>query len=551
VVQDEDNVLRRRSLVEAEFRLLDAAGSEDNKIAVAALESLARRLNRAGLVQDADAVRERIRREFPAETGDGTIEKREERKDRPKREPQRTSWPAVDPVEEPMEKGPIDKIAIYSLVPIHAQAGSLAERLDVYVDRSGNEVVFRGELIHDGLKLPPTTSPFRGPVGYMLREAWGVGRIVVVLVGGDLFAISPMHEKGESNPRLLWPNPIDIQGSPGDTRIVLGKSGVNEGRLLVLDQLNRPVGRVGPVRAGYLCFQRGSKLVAADTETGRTLWERLNLANDVTVVGDDHYVFLWHENQLLERLSTVDGHQIDQRKLDASPTTMFHQLDSLVWTLSHGEQLQLTSHDLRTGQTLWMRRDDQDSQVAVLDAETLAVATPNGQLHLLAARTGVAICQPLAIDTGTLIGLTAWQDSDRWYVALMRPPANANAWKVLKPSDNYRRQLVSGVLLAIDRQQPQIVWKKELRDEPFSLDQPRTAPVLVQTFRIPSAEHDGLKEGVVRVIDKRTGKTLCQRRGAQIIPSFLLTPQPEIGILDLVLPSETVRLRYSSGSGIP
>src|SRR5262249_13016417 len=154
----------------------------------------------------------------------------------------------------------------------------------------------------------------------------------------------------------------------------------------------------------------------------------LNLPTDVTVLGDDHFVYLWHENRLLERLSAIDGQKIDEQELDVSPAMMVHQIDALVWTASRDEQLELNSLDLLSGRTVWTRREARDAQIVVLDEETLAVATPEGKLNLLAARTGAAVCEPLEIDTRSLIGLLPWRDNERWYLALMRPPENGNAW---------------------------------------------------------------------------------------------------------------------------
>ena len=296
---------------------------------------------------------------------------------------------------------------------MHAEPGSLGEKLDVIVDRNGTDVLFRGESFIQGIQdenherkitASANASPFRGLAGYMLREGWGIGRIVILLVGTELFAISPLDDRGEPNPLFLWSSPIELQSSEGDTRMVAGQShpGTNDSKHIAVDQTNRPIGRIGPVRAGYLCYQKGSKLVAVETETGHELWERLDLPRDATVLGDDHRVYLWRENKILEVLSAIDGRNIEDRVWDRSPANMIHHEGSLVWTAIRGTDLQIELHDLQTGQLIWSRLDQKDTQMAVLDSATLAIATSDGHLHLLAALTGIPLCEPLKVNADAL-----------------------------------------------------------------------------------------------------------------------------------------------------
>lgn len=555
VVLEEEKALRKRTPTEVELLLLDAAADSDRTIALRSLEKLASRFDRSGAPWNAAAVRQRIQREeawdaFQTSGFTGLDQTPKPHASATVLVPQRSLWPEVDPIIESHDE---KTFGVFSLVPSHAEPGSLLERLDIWVDRNGNELLFRGDgFFQSGqddaherrFKLPPSVSPFRGPVGYMLREAWGIGRIVIVLVGSELFGIAPLDDKGEPNSRFLWSNSIDLQGSPGDTRVVVAKTGVNEGRHLVIDQLNRQIGKVGPVRAGYLCYQRGTKLLAIETETGRPLWERLDIPPDAIVFGDDDQVFIWRENRALEILSAIDGRQIEQRVCDQSPAQMIHQRDSLVWTVHNDENSKLELRDLKTGRLIWTRTDPPEARVAVLDPETLVIARPEGKLVILSARTGQSFGDPLAVNTGSLTGMIIWSDIDRWTIALMQPGSNAALWKSLKPNECYRRQLVKGTMIAIDRRNPRVLWTRELHDEPVLLDQSRAAPVLIQAWKSPSRDNVSASDGILNVIDKRTGKTLVQRHKEDMSLYFLLNPDPQQSILELKLPRELIRLTY-------
>ena len=580
-VSDEEKAFRKSSFVEVELRLLDASGANDSTVALEAFERLARRFDHLGLTRDAQTVRQRILLELPSATfPDGQTES-----ERIANDPSILNsisnapneiWPETSP--EINAKNERNFGVYCPLVPMHAEPGSLAERIDVAVDRTGNEVVFRGESFFQSgqdedherkLDLPKSASQFRGPSGFMLREAWGVGRIVVLLVGSDLFAITPLDEQGEPNSKFLWANPIDLQLPFGETKVQDGPSWVHDKLHTVTDLANRPLGKVGPVRPTYLCFQKGTMLVAVETETGRELWHRRDIPFNATILGDDHYVFVWIDRDKLEILSAIDGRKLEDGVGVSSPDSLIHHRGSLVWTATRGENIRLELHDLRNGQSVWARIEPADSLIAVLDPETLAVVTRKGELNLLAARTGIPICEPLAVNADSMTGIVAWHDPERWYLALtteigvtpanklaskqsdskLLPTNNANArlsaLKAPQPNGAYRLKFLNGPLYAVNRHHPKILWKRDLQNEPFGLDQSRAAPVLVQIWKLLPKGNNAASEGMLRVIDKRTGKTLMERRNVDVLPYFLLNPDPQQAILELKLTQETLRMNYA------
>ena len=220
----------------------------------------------------------------------------------------------------------------------------------------------------------------------------------------------------------------------------------------------------------------------------------------------------------------------------------------MAWTVSKAEQLELELRDLRTGQTVWSRSDPAESVISVLDTETLAVVTPQGELRLLAARTGKPLCPPISVNTDSVKGLVSWQDSERWYLALSKPVENLRVLKDPKLNASHRLKFINGTFYAIDRREPRILWQRELRNEAISLDQSRTAPVLVQLWKLAPKGMNDASDGMLRLIDKRTGKTLIEKRSVDILSYFLLNPDAQQAILELKLTQETIRLNFSSES---
>ena len=565
VVADEEKVLRKRNFVETELRLRDAAGCEDQNIATQAAQQLAERLDRQGLRQDAVALRRHFAREHRApkdqENQPNSDSLTSETKPVPT-EPRevavslsQTAWPPTQPT---IGSRNDRNFGIYApLIPLHAQPGSLAERLDIAIDRTGDEVYFRGESFFQAgqdedherrFTLPKTTSPFRGPGGYMLREGWGIGRIVVLLVGSELFAVAPLDEKGEPNSRFLWANSIDLELPFGETEEALGRKGVYGNQRTILDQTQQPLIAVGPVRAGYLCYHQGKRLVAVDTETGRDLWQRLDVPADAKVLGDDHRVYAWMKNGSVDVFSAIDGRYIEKRELNVLPENLVHQQGALAWTATVGTTIQLALHDLGTGQTIWSRTDYTDSLIAVLDSETLAVVHPDGHLSILDAKTAEPRCEPLIVKAESMREIVAWNDSENWYLALSRTVQNLEALKAPQPRDSYRQRFINGPLYAVKRSDPRILWQRELKNEPLALDLARTAPVIVQLWKLKPRGSNDASEGMLRVIDKRTGKSLIERRSVDVLPYFLLNPDPQQGMLELKLTQETITLNYAEDS---
>lgn len=537
LVQEDDRSLRKRSPSELELHLLDAAGSDDADIAYAALNRLKQRFDKSETSRrESFAMAWRMAHEFP-----------EKGLAKPLLERPKSMWPAVIPKVDPPR--PDRTFEIFTIVPMEAQSGSLAERLDVWLDRNGNELLFRSDSFFptstsDGreqtFKLQTTSSPYRGPTGYMLRRAWGVGRAIILLIGTELFAVSPFDDRGYPNTEFLWSNPIDLQSIPGDTRIVPSEKGNKDSRSIVVDQSNRAIGKIGPVRAGYLCFQKGTKLVAVETDSGKTVWERLDFPADSTVIGDDHQVFLWNDRQEIEVLSAVDGRQLEVRRAKLPPSAMFHQHGALVWTLTRDTSVQIELHNFRSGEVVWSRTEPPNTQVTALDPETFGIARPGGEFHIIAARTGQPIGAPLAVKVDSPSAIVSWNDAERWYVAVSSTDEDRNSLKGLQIHDSYRLKFITGTLFAIDSQEPQILWQRGLLDEPLSLDQPRTSPVLVQLWKLPPKG----SELMLRLIDKRTGTVVFERSKEDYSPYYLLNPDPQQGILELKLARETIQINY-------
>ncbi|WP_373651115.1 PQQ-binding-like beta-propeller repeat protein [Schlesneria sp. DSM 10557] len=569
IISDQEKILRKRPLVEQDLRLRDAAGSDDPSIASQAFQRLAEKLERQGLHLEAEAVRRQARTEQQSRELSSSAETSAtppviEREGTPQDQSigvavpwtsseLQTHWPSS----KPKIKSRNDRnFGIYApTIPLHSEPGSLTERLDVSIDRTGDEVYIRGgaffqtgqdEENERRLNLPKSSSPFRGPGGHMLREGWGIGRIVVLLIGSELFGVSLVDEQGEPNSQFLWANPIDLEIPVGETEEAPSPKGIYSPRQTVRALNGPPLIEIGPVRAGYLCYHQRKRLTAVDTETGRSLWQRYDVPVDAAILGDDQRVFVWHQTGRVDELSAIDGRSLAQRELTASPQDLLLQQGSLAWTARRGATTQVSLHDLRSGECIWTRTDSAEALVAVLDESTLAVVTPEKLLYILDARSAELRFAPLSVKSDAVEEIATSFDSDHWYVAMSRPVPNLEGLKGIQPRESYRTRFVNGPLYAVKRADGQIVWQRDLKNEPFALEVSRSAPVLVQAWKLPPAGINNASEGVFKITDKQTGKILMERRSLDVLPYFLLNPDPQQGMLEIKLTQETITLDYSS-----
>ncbi len=561
-----------RTLKKAEPALLAVSTSRDERLATEAAGQLGELFARSGWRTEADAIERRLLIEhpgtvlhrgqtWPAElAGQPSEAARRARLLAPPVDP----WPAVVPSME-VDSKPRGEEVHYVPVSVDAAPGSLLDRLDVSVDRQARFVRFAGEG-HAGkwvVTLAGPSSPLRAGFANLDQcEAWGVGRLLVLRLGTELFCISPLDERGEPHAKLEW-TPLDMtrgsspigNESQSSTESIPARVGLRHEGLRLVDGFGRAMGRVGPVRPDYLCYQSQARLVAIDTQTGKRLWERLDVPPHCVTFGDEERVYLWRTaGRTLQVLSAIDGRTIEERPWDVSSDDVLMQRGSLTWLASAtgpGRQKSFTQvelRDARDGSLRWSSLFALKSVPFVLDRDTLGVVDPaGGLLQILSAETGQPLGEALTIDVpAQLERIVCHRDAWRWYVAFSGPVARPAVLQTEQIWGGRRLPFLNGPWYAIDRATASIAWQRTLFNEPLSLDASRMAPVFVQMWRQPNLDNTANKggEGWLRLIDKRSGREVAFRKDAALQPYFVLHPAANRETLDLHTERETVRLKY-------
>ena len=562
-----------RTLKKAEPALLAVSMSRDERLATEASRQLAELFARSGWRTEADAISRRLLIEHPGvaldqgQTRPATVAADSTEAERRARllAPPVDPWPNVIPGME-LKKEPPGEDVHYAPVSVDAIPGSLLDRLDVSVDRQAQFVRFAGEG-HAGkwkVTLTGPSSPLRTSFAVLDQcEAWGVGRMLVLRLGSELFCISPLDERGEPHAKLEW-LPLDmasgasamVNESPPTTESVPARVGLRHEGLRLVDGFGRALGRVGPVRPDYLCYQSQARLVAIDTQTGKRLWERLDVPPHCVAFGDEDRVYLWRTaERSLQVLSAIDGRTIEDRPWDASSDDLLMQRGSQTWLaistgpVTNKSSTRIELHDAHDGVLRWSRDFAPQAVPFVLDRDTLGVVESSGLLHLLAADTGLPLREALTVEVpAKLERIVCHRDAWRWYVAFSGPVARQGLLQTEQVWGGRRLPFLNGPWYAIDRATMSIAWRRNLDNEPLSLDASRMAPVFVQMWRQPNLDNSTTKggEGCLRLIDKRSGSEVAFRKDPSLQPYFVLHPTANREMLDIRTERETVRLRYTA-----
>lgn len=466
--------------------------------------------------------------------------------------PPRTEWPTKSPLIESQHERNYD--VHQSAVPLDLDSSEFFDDLDVSVDRNFHKVYFtsREQRRTWILPLPKSLTNIREYVPQLVM-GWGRGRVLLLRVGSELFAIAPLDERDEPVARILWT--VDMLAESmvlADHR--RGENlpaipGVREEDVRVVSAFGRTIAQVGPMRAGFVCFHEKGKLVCLDTFTGRKRWEQHGLPFDARSFGDEEHVLVWSPaRQSVDVLRAFDGKLLATRSWDAHPDRLILLQDTRAYRqIPQPSGWQLRCEDVVTGRVIWSHAAPAGASPVVLDRDVIGLAEPAGHLRFLSVSDGHELAEAVTFPSmPQMERAIVSRDAETWYVVISNRISRQAA---LQPANNrysHRTPTVDGPLLAIDRSSFRQRWQATFARTPWLLDQPRTAPLLLHAYKLgtPDQITNGITNGVIRLLDKRTGAEVLHREGTNLLGFATFQSDPDRGIVDVRLEQETIRLRY-------
>lgn len=549
-----------------ELSLLDLTEYPDRELAGSALWKLAQEMTQRSFRQDAIRYYGALRDDYAdvrldaSRTGQQVIDELPEMS---LLAGQLKSGPADPwPLTKPLISKPKGKTREPFLmpIPIDAPPGSLLDRINISVDSHANHLVCQGDWFpgYWEIPLPKSRSPLRELI--QTYQGWGLGQLLVVRLGTQLHGISLLDNTGEPNGRVVWSLDLaeDLSGR-FEVIEVQSRQGLVEAEVVIFDEFGREVGQVCVMQPGYFCYRHRGEIVVVDTATGRILWRRRIQTSDPRVTGDAEYLYLLHgQDKELETIRIVDG--VTERRVPWPFTLEARGL--------YHNGLAIVSETEKTGIRLrWVRLRDLQviaehalpriSHRFLLDSQTLAVFQQDQALVWFQLKSGKLLGRQVLdvpMEPERLSRVHSWQDQHRFYILPSAIPPYSALGQGAQVRGGYRQHRVKGTLHAIDRRTGEIAWKRVMEDSSFPLDQPRGAPVFVLNYRTLAAgvmepanpPAAGQTEGVLQVLDRRTGLDLYREQSANLAPEFTVEINPENRSLDIHGVTERLRFEYPS-----
>jgi outer membrane protein assembly factor BamB len=412
-------------------------------------------------------------------------------------------------------------------LPMDCAAGSVFERMDVAIDREGKTLRFQGEPRATAwdLTLPVETQSFHGFPS--LHRGWGMGQLLIVQDGGDLYGVTPLDDGGEANPRFLWH--VDLlpaeEIASADISLPAGRgvAGLFTDRSSMIDHLGRPAAKVVAVQPGAICVLDRGSMTAYDPLSGRMLWRRTDALPAESGSGDESLIALLdRRSKRVEFLRTLDGKRVAERSLAAKGSELrwLEGREALIQSIDP-KGLRVSRVDLLANDVKWTRLFATASLLVRLDARRYAVAEPDGTCHLLRAGTGASMATEKIAGTEHCLQLYSAGDERRFYIAFSKPYADSENLRANSQRDDSRSPMVNGMLCAFDRLSGRLLWSRRFDDGVFEMDQSRVAPALVFSYRRTEKGDDegGIPWPYLQAIDKRTGRDVYSARLANLQPA--------------------------------
>ena len=447
-------------------------------------------------------------------------------------------------------------------VPVECSPGSLFDRLNVAINprSSRNDTILR--FYGDGFSgswqtvLSTSDSPLKS-VGRLYR-GWGIAHVLVLQLGAELFGISPFDGSGEPRVQRLWSLDMANENRQEDHEYTPAMPGFAEERLTMLDAFGRPIVKVGPVRAGYLCFQTRGKLVCIDTSSGQRLWQRYELPRQATCTGDGQSVYLIQPDEdQVTVLRVVDGATVSKFRLSDAvgfAGTILQASGSRILvaersrdSANHPDALsisRLASVSLSLAKVEWNSNVDPESTVFAAGSDRVGILHVNGQLQIINASTGEET-STMTVKRPEQIKAIHVSSGPSTQVIAVSNMAESGFLNGRSAGSRERNPSVTGQLVAIDSATARLKWQRPVDRIQFQLDQPKNAPCLVLSYRRSRSPDDEATDSVLHIINRATGEDIQTRRGASSAFDFTFEPHADQNRFSIRMARRSIRLTFA------
>jgi hypothetical protein len=354
------------------------------------------------------------------------------------------------------------------------------------------------------------------------------GHLVLVSLGGEVFAINALSGKAKEGDGLLWREEV-IPPDPTGRRYLSSQQRqlynplLGGSRFVTSDPQNQV--SVGPVTPLGVCYQKNRQLVCVEPLTGKIVWERTLSESGCEIFGDEERIVVVPPKSgdaLI--ISPIDGELVDRRKIDMPNfrwTTCGRNV--LVWEeLSGTQQIKLQLYDASNqGTGLWKREVKKGTRGYVIDGEELALLEPGGQFTIVSLASGKELLSQRPKDLAKLAdndldSILVLRSTDQYLLMANQRPTDVDRTFNAQPLPAGQMPGLSchGHLLAFDRASGSEQWPAAafISQHGLAPDQPIDSPILFFVRKLSTMRGGAARRNTMSVlaIDKRDGRIVFE-----------------------------------------
>ncbi len=430
--------------------------------------------------------------------------------------------------------------------PVDPQSDRTAH---VRVDTAGRTLFGYDGLGRQTWELPlkPRTPPIalRARGHHYPAEGLQMGQVLVAWLATRVCAI----DLSGAAPRLLWDyETIDLDDR--DPRLRHRIQVINR-QMFPARAGGQPGGSFSPllVTRDYACFARQDELVAVDSESGKFLWTRDDLPDNIGLFGDARYVFAVSDEEGGDArvFSALDGRELGRRALPPRAGRLVASGRRLLTWDDHTENPRLYLFDPWNGETVWQEEMAAGTQVALIRHGRVAALSPEGRFHVFRADSG-ELFTSAELDVGPKLDHLHVATYGETFLVFANRAPEATAPRIVAHQPS-RAVSVHGSLHGVSPEGT-VLWNVEIANQQLDPDLAPDLPVLLfstlrrhQTPR-PDGRMSTKVQHSVLCIDKRSGRTLLDEtfdasHGAEMLIQGV---DPKAGVIEIQTRHTSIRI---------
>jgi len=440
------------------------------------------------------------------------------------------------------QDGPGQQGSAFPLFPVEVRFGrsSFLANSTIYLEHNQHVLVARDSQGRERWRLGLRERSDMIFLGNQLTQLQGAGHLLLVSLGVELVAIDALGSPGDQRPRVIWrqpladPNTLATARQFGFQQRMLNVAG-RLPRMVITDNLGRPLGSAGAATPHYVCYQRARQVIAVDPLSGETLWQRSDLPAGCEIMGDRDLVFVTlpsgGETVVLDAL---DGREVGRRSLPPPESRSIVQGRELVTWTNEGRWV-LRRTDAWTYQSRWEKQFHVNSRIWAVEDEAVGVLEQGRRFVLVDAATGQMLVDAEVEAGPNLIDVFVLRSPSHDLLLLNHAPQNQNN-KTFQPVpyQAWGIPLLNGRIYGFERRPNETVraasWVTPIKNQGLLLTQPAGLPVLVFATSVWE-QVNGRQQpsGTVVCLDKRTGRFVYRHQTAGQLQSVECVGDPTSG----------------------